>query len=369
MGAFLCFDNNNIRYITSTRLGPWTDDKMCRFSILPLGGEPYLFEVGSAARVKEQLCPWLKGRVHPSVTWMRGVVPSEVGAVEQFMKILKEVLGGHRALDKPLGMDIADVPLYKAITGAGIQVEDCQEPLLDARMVKTRDEVELLKLSAAMVDAAYDGVVRFIRPGVRENEIVALINDTLYGMGADEVENVNCVTGDRTNPHPHDFSDRMIRPGDLIFIDILNVFNGYRTCYYRTFMCGEPTAEQKRIYKMTYDWLYDSIGVVRAGATTGAIAAKWPSAQELGYRDERAALFLQFGHGIGMSIWEKPVVSRLFSLDNPFPLEENMVFALETWGGSPDGSFAARIEEEIWVKEDGCEVLTKYPCHELVVCG
>ncbi len=369
LGAFLCFDNNNIRYITGTTLGVWTKDKMCRFTILPRGGDPVHFEVGSAARVKNELCPWLKGKVQPSVTWMRGVVPSEVKAVERFMDILKAVLGDHGVLEEPLGIDIWDVPLYKAITKADIRVEDGQEPLLDCRRIKTKDEIEIMKLSAAMVDAAYDAVVRFIKPGVRENEIVALVNEILYSQGADEVEFVNCVTGDRTNPHPHDFSDRMVRPGDLIFMDIGNVFNGYRTCYYRTFICGEPTPKQREIYKKCITWLYDSIEEVKPGNTTGDIASRWPKAEELGFADERAALFLQFGHGVGMSIWEKPVVSRLFSIDNPFPLEENMLFALETYCGSEDGSFGARIEEEIVVTADGHEVITKYPCKELVVCG
>lgn len=95
----------------------------------------------------------------------------------------------------------------------------------------------------------------------------------------------------------------------------------------------------------------------------------WPTAQEFGFADEEAAFALQYGHGVGLSIWEKPIFSRLVSLDHPEVLQEGMVFALETYWPSKDGWGAARIEEEVVVTADGCEVITKFPAEELLVAG
>jgi Xaa-Pro dipeptidase len=149
----------------------------------------------------------------------------------------------------------------------------------------------------------------------------------------------------------------------------MHSFNGYRTCYYRTFICGKPSKAQLEAYEKAWTWLKKSMDAVKPGATTADVAKCWPKAEEFGFKDEREAFLLQFGHGVGMSIWEKPVISRLFSLDKPFPIKEGMTFALETYCQSADGNGAARIEEEVMVTKDGCERLFKFPCDELISCG
>jgi len=180
------------------------------------------------------------------------------------------------------------------------------------------------------------------------------------------VHNVNVITGNRSHPHPHDYSDRIIRPGDMIFIDVVNDFNGYKTCYYRTFVCGKPTEKQKQIYKVAYDWLYEAIKLVKPGVSTAEIARGWPDYKELGYESEHEALALELGHGVGITHWAKPVITRGHSLDNPELLKENMHLALETYYG--EGSDGARIEEQIVVTKDGYRIITKFPCDELISC-
>lgn len=367
LGALLCFDFDNIRYITGTHVGEWARNKMTRYVLLPDGADPILYD--PAAPAKKVSAPWIADRVRPSVGSMRGAIPSEVGNVELLAREIKNLLKEYGVYDRPLGMDITDIPLIRALEKEGVQVVDGQDAMLDARMIKTKDEIELLKIAAAMVDAAYEEIVRHIKPGVRENELVAIANYVLYNLGSDLVECVNVVSGPRAVPHPHVFSDRIIRPGELVFLDIMHSFNGYRTCYYRTFVCGKPTKAQEQAYTKAWEWLKKSIEAVKPGATTADIARCWPAAEEFGFKDEREAFLLQFGHGIGLSIWEKPVISRLFSLEKPFVLQEGMVFALETYCPSSDGKGGARIEEEVVVTADGCEVITKYPAEELISCG
>ena len=203
-----------------------------------------------------------------------------------------------------------------------------------------------------MVDAAYDELYEFLRPGVRENEAVGLVSKTLYDLGSEYVEGVNAISGERCSPHPHVFSDRLIRPGDPAFFDILHSYNGYRTCYYRTFAVGSASSAQRDAYTRAREYMDRAIALVRPGATTADIVKVWPTAQEFGFPDEEAAFALQYGHGVGLSIWEKPIFSRLVSLDHPEVLEEGMVFALETYWPSADGIGAARIEEEVVVTAD-----------------
>jgi len=367
LGSLVCYDFDNIRYLTGTHIGEWCRNKMNRYCILPREGEPLLFD--PAAPAKKISCPWIADRVFPAVGSMRGAIPSEAESVEKVAQDILRWLKEYGVDRKPVGMDIADIPLLRALEKRRLEIVDGQQVMLEARMIKTKDEIELLKIAAAMVDAAYEEVVRRLRPGARENDLVAVANHVLYTLGSDLVECVNSVAGDRGKPHPHTFSDRIIRPGDMVFLDIMHSFNGYRTCYYRTFVCGRPTQAQLEAYVLAWKWLKASIASVKPGATTADVARAWPAPEEFGLKTEEEAFLLQFGHGVGMSIWEKPVISRLFSLEHPYPIQEGMVFALETYCPSADGKGAARIEEEVVVTKDGCERIFRYPVEELISCG
>ncbi|HEY6538987.1 MAG TPA: M24 family metallopeptidase, partial [Candidatus Dormibacteraeota bacterium] len=238
-----------------------------------------------------------------------------------------------------------------------------------ARMIKSQDEITLLSTACAMVDAAYDHLYQALRPGIRENECVGLVAKVLYDLGSEHVEGVNAISGERANPHPHVYSDRMLRPGDPAYFDILHAVNGYRTCYYRTFAVGSASPALVDAYRHCRDLVDQAIAQVRPGATTADVVSVWPRAQEFGFADEEAAFGLQFGHGVGLSIWEKPIFSHLVSDEHPEELSEGMVFALETFWPSTDGWTAARIEEEVVVTKTGCEVITRFPAERLMVAG
>ncbi len=180
---------------------------------------------------------------------------------------------------------------------------------------------------------------------------------------------MNAISGERCSPHPHVYSDRLIRPGDPAFFDILHSFMGYRTCYYRTFAVGSASRAQRDAYIVCRELMDRAIAAVKPGATTADIVELWPKAEEFGFPSEEAAFALQYGHGVGLSIWERPIFSRYTSFDAPETLEEGMVFALETYWPAADGWGAARIEEEVVVTATGCEVITKFPAEELLVAG
>jgi Xaa-Pro dipeptidase len=264
---------------------------------------------------------------------------------------------------------MADLLTLEALRRADVNVTDGSQVLLEARTIKTPQEIALLDQSAGLVDAVYEEIYRMLRPGIYEHEIVARAHDLLFEMGSEQVEAVNAVSGDRCNPHPHVFSDRLLRPGDQAFFDIIHSFMGYRTCYYRTFSVGSASQAQIDAYKQCREWLDAAIDLVRPGVTTDRIAAVWPTAEELGFPDEEACFGLQFGHGLGVGLYESPMISRLHSFRDPVEIEVGMVFALETYCAASDGRSAARIEEEVVVTEDGPQILTRFPGDELLVAG
>jgi len=369
LGALLCFDMNNVRYLTSTHIGSWAQDKNSRFTLLPQNDDPILWDFGSAAKHHQMHCPWLGERSRPGIALLRGAMSPEMGRAEDLahkIRIELEVRGLHK---EPLGVDIIEPPVLFALQREGITVVDGQQVMSDARVIKTQDEITLLNMSAAMVDAAYDELYRAMKPGMRENEAVGLASKVLYDLGSEYVEAVNAISGERCNPHPHVFSDRILRPGDPVYYDILHSFMGYRTCYYRCFTVGYASHAMIDAYKRCREYLDAAISLVQPGRTTAEIAAVWPRAHEFGFESEEACFALQYGHGIGLAIWEKPVISRLVSLDHPHEIKPGMVFALETFWPSTDGWSAARIEEEIVVTATGHEVITRFPAEELLVAG
>jgi Xaa-Pro aminopeptidase len=369
MGALLCFDMNNVRYLTATHIGTWAQDKANRFTLLPQHDEPILWDFGSAARHHQLHCPWLGERSRPGISMLRGAMTPEMGRAEDVAhKIFVEL--EMRGLNKePLGIDIIEPPVLFALQKLGIEVVDGQALMSEARVIKTQDEIALLNTSAMMVDAAYDELYRAMRPGLRENEAVGLVSKVLYDLGSEYVEAVNAISGERCNPHPHVFSDRVLRPGDPVYYDILHSYMGYRTCYYRCFTIGYASHAMVDAYKRCRDYLDAAIELVRPGRTTAEIAAVWPKATDFDFPNEEAAFALQYGHGIGLAIWEKPVISRLVSFDHPCEIKPGMVFALETFWPSTDGWSAARIEEEIVVTTTGHEVITRFPADQLLVAG
>ncbi len=370
IGALLCFDANNIRYVTSTHIGTWAIDKLGRFCLLPRGDDPIMWDFGSAARHHQLHVPWLQdGRSRAGISTMRGSFSPDMGRAEDVAGKIKAELEQRGLLGVPVGVDVVEPVVLFALQRAGLQVVDCQQLLQESRKIKTGDEITLLNTAAMMVDAAYDELYRFMRPGVRENECVGLVSKVLYDMGSEHVEGVNAISGERCSPHPHLFSDRVLRPGDPAYFDILHSFMGYRTCYYRTFAIGSASRSLVDAYKRCRYHLDVAIEAIRPGITTDEVVRLWPRARDFGFDNEEDAFALQFGHGIGLSIWEKPVFSRLVSLDHPEVVEEGMVFALETFWPSSDGWTAARIEEQLVVTATGCEVISRFPAEELVVAG
>ena len=370
LGALLCFDQHNIRYTTSTVIGEWARDKLTRYSLLTGNGDPYVWDFGSAARHHRLYAPWLHhDHCRAGLLGLRGATGGDLTLFRNAAKEIKSILDAEGVGDMPLGLDVVEPPMLFELQKAGIDVRDGQQTMLAAREVKSIDELTLLNMAAAMVDGVYQDIAEALKPGIRENEIVALATKRLFEMGSDNVEAINAISGERCSPHPHNFTDRLIRPGDQAFFDIIQSFMGYRTCYYRTFSVGKATPAQHDAYRRAREWMDRAIELLKPGVSTDTIARAMPTAGDVGFASEMDAFGLNFCHGLGLGLHERPLISRLNSLSNPIELKAGMVFAVETYCPASDGVSAARIEEEVILTPTGPQVISLYPAQELPIAN
>ncbi|MHB8666811.1 MAG: M24 family metallopeptidase, partial [Burkholderiales bacterium] len=358
LGALLSFDQHNIRYTTSTVIGEWARDKLTRYSLLSGNGDPYIWDFGSAARHHKLHAPWLHhDHCRAGNLGMRGATGADLTLFRNAAQEIKSILDAEGVGDMPLGVDMVELPMLFELQRAGIEVRDGQQTMLQAREVKNIDELTLLNMASAMVDGVYQDIAEALKPGVRESDIVALATKRLYEMGSDCVEAINSIAGERCSPHPHNFTDRLIRPGDQAFFDVIQSFMGYRTCYYRTFSVGRAPPAQRTAYKKAREWMDVAIDLLRPGVGSDRIAAALPKAGQAGFASEMDAFGLNFCHGLGLGLHERPLISRLTSFKEPIELKVGMVFAVETYCPASDGVSAARIEEEVILTPKGPQII------------
>ena len=307
LGALLLFDTSNIRYVTATQIGYWAFNKGERYALLTRTGRPRIFDFGSAAKAHRLQLPHLYDETNSVAgnTGLQGAIHPRVGLQARAVQEIHSIMVEEGVGDMPLGVDVAETSIFLELADAGITVRDGQQVMADAREIKSQDEIMLLTQACAMVDGVYQDIFEALKPGVRESDIVALAHKRLFEMGSEFVEAVNSIAGERCSPHPHVFTDRLIRPGDQAYFDIIHVFNGYRTCYYRTFVVGRATTAQRDAFKRSRGWMDAALDQVKPGASTDQIAAVWPKAEEFGFSDEMDAFGLQFGHGVGVSLHER----------------------------------------------------------------
>ena len=373
LGALLLMYDENVRYVTSTLTPGWNRLKPgLRYAMLCGDGDPILFEQGDIGVQIARHAPWIpEENIRYSYAWIKGAAgPASTQQVKKFIDAAKYEMKRHGVEGEKLGVDFIDINMLQAFESEGITWADGMSPMMKARAVKNKDEHECMRIVGAIGDAAHWETMKFLEPGITENQVTAHIMQFLYNIpGMEDVEDVIVSSGPNTWPNWRNFSDRIIQPGDIVFMDLAALtWNGYKSCYYRTYCVGrEPTQEMKDVYEVALGWLYDSIGAVKAGTTTREIALKWPSAKEAwGYDEEDQAAANLWGHGLGLAQYDPPVISRIWSLDHPIEIKPGMVFALETQHGVPF-KFGVRIEEMLIVHDDDVEIITNFPVNQITV--
>lgn len=362
----------NIRNISANGL---------RYIFLPREGRPVLYEQGMWYPYVKEHCPWIDVKYAVALGGSGGnpapgFFPPGAHAkqLEKFALGIKGEMKAHGIEGERIAVDANLESMTGALVKNGVKVStDGQNILTEARTIKTREEIECLRMAASITEAAWMKCKDMLKPGVTELELRSAYYAEVFRQGGVPYGTGEIVSGPRTFVNSLMPGDRAVRPGDsVIMLGCETTYMGYQTCYYRTFTCGRPAVALKDAFARTRDYLYDAIKAVKPGATTKELAEKWPKAEEFGYKDEDEAFWIQWGHGIGLSLAEPPTVTRLWSIDYPEKLRPGMTMALETWwpasGKIENGGQSVRLEEMLVVTEGGCELLSLWPIDELTVC-
>lgn len=358
LGALVLFAGANIRYVTGSYQGNWKYNIDIRYCVLPNGGEPILFETaGSDLQCAKIDLPWMEGRIRPAITWKwaEGAVPYMAGRMaDSVIEVLKEY-GVHK---ERIGIDNVDMHALQAFQERGINLVSAWPAMSQARVIKTPDEIELLKQASAIGDAAMWKIkYEWLKPGVREREIEAKVHEFMLSMGCEIIYDIIVASGGNTSPYRRWATDKMIRAGDLVIVDINAVGpSGYFVDFVRCFKCADKmTPQEISLYREVYDSMYAAIEKLRPGNTTADVASVFPV-----YDDDKygTVTLQQFAHSIGLTLYEGMWISRAYSLQYPAEIKENMYFAAETFAGHPGLQQTVRLEENVLVTKDGPVVFT-----------
>jgi Xaa-Pro aminopeptidase len=366
LGALVCFAGENVRYLTGVWQGNWKNNIFIRYCVLPRGGEPILFETaGSDLECAKIDAPWLNGNIRPAITW-KWAETAETMMSDRMASSIAEALRENGVENEPIGIDIYDPSAAAAFERAGLNTVSAWPAMSEARVVKTPDEIECLKISSAIGDTSFWRIEHeWLKPGVRETQIVAKVNEYLYEWGFDFVYDIIVASGGNTSPYRRWHTDKPIREGDLVVVDQNAIGpGGYFVDFVRCFnVGGRWTEKQKDLYREVYDSMYAAIEQLKAGNTTRDVAEKLPVYAD----DEYGTVTLQqFAHSIGLSLYEGMWISRAYSLDYPVELQENMYFACETFAGHPGLQQTVRLEENVLVTKEGPILFTRHPHPDFV---
>ncbi|MCF3592402.1 Xaa-Pro peptidase family protein [Rhodobacteraceae bacterium LMO-12] len=369
LGAMLLFAGANIRYITGSYQGNWKYNINIRYAVLPRGGEPVLFETAGSDMVNASLdLPWMGDRVRPAMTWQWS--EGAIGEMsDKMVATVVDVLKEHGVEKEKIGVDTLDMPSMHAMEKAGLKIVSAWPAMSRARVIKTVDEIEQLKMSASIGDAAMWHVKHeWLKPGITERQIEAKVHEFMLSRGCEIIYDIIVASGGNTSPYRRWATDKIVQQGDLIIIDINAVGpGGYFIDFVRTFKCAAKMSQLEiDLYRETYDSMYAGLANLRPGMTSADVASQFPQ-----YDDDKygTVTLQQFAHSIGLTLYEGMWMSRAYSMKYPAEIKENMYFAIETFAGHPGLQQTCRLEENVLVTKDGPVVFTKMEHMEEAVAG
>jgi Xaa-Pro aminopeptidase len=336
----------------------WTAVNLAHYALIPVQGDPVIFEYALAQFRVDPIWPGSR----PAYFWQARFADQFAGERSgQWAAEIRDVLDGWGMARGKLGVDVLDFNGFAALQEQGLRLTDADEPLQAARIIKTADEIELLKQSAAVCEAALHDLEQAIRPGVSEHELLGTFWHKMLALGGEHCSTRLLVSGHKTNPWFHEAGSKLVRPGDLVGIDTDMIGpEGYLCDVSRTFLCGDrPTSVQKEAYQVAYDFVQGTIELCTPGRSYRDIAARIPRIPEA-YQAQRYRTIL---HGTGCDD-EPPFIPFPDSKRNVMPegeLQANMVLSVEFYAGKVGAQDGVKLEEEIWITPQGPRVLSLYP--------
>jgi Xaa-Pro aminopeptidase len=369
VAACLLEREDNIRYATGLPGDAFLPG--LRYCLFFVEHEPIIWEhAGRSERQNEW--PWIKPENwRIARCWLGGVCGSEATAetAKLFASEIVQELKEKGLQGEKLGVTALDGPSLRALGEMGVQTFDAQSLLFEARKVKTQDEINCLKMITAITDRAWYKLYKAMKPGLRDIDLTAIGYQAMIEAGAEIGGVVPFFSGPSTFERGLAMTDRIIEPGDIVYGDITNFgYLGYKTCLYRTFIVGrKPNQKEKDLYKKLLDKQNAVLEAIKPGSTTANAAQHFKPASTWGYNDEDRVFTIEIGHGIGLFLYETPIINRLWSLKHPQTFEIGNVMAVESREGEP--GLGVRLEDMIVVTEKGSELLSRFPRDEIIAAS
>lgn len=392
-GAMLFFDFDNFRYLGYCHRHNYKRRRPHDYLLLIRdNGYPYCPADRCPPTLETEWMPWLEGRLilNKQTPVESGLSLDDEYTAGRWVKQAEEVkslLNEHGVADEPVGIDAHfGLQFVDACRKAGINIVDGNKAMAEARMIKNEDEIECCRIAGSITESAHWEVCKALRPGIMEWKVAGVAAKALYDLGAEELEGPSFVgrSGPRSGHGPLSMfhTDRVIRPGELYIMDINGVsFQGYRTCFYRTYCVGDkPTEFQKQLYRDCYEIQRSMETNIKPGITSHDYAravlkegkGKWPGSTW----PNPGRYFAATGHQLGLASGDPgPTLGQIPAIleQPPFTIQKGMVFALEVWTGAWDGKQWAydgvKIENVGAVTDTGFEILYRFPYKDLITVG
>ncbi|TNF90154.1 MAG: aminopeptidase P family protein [Gammaproteobacteria bacterium] len=354
------FDPVHIRYATGTRnMQVWTMHNICRYAVLFASGESVLFELPSSTHLSHGYVD----DIRPALTTdylavgERGEEMGRRWAASMISLLREKGIAQNR-----LAIDRADLTLVLASQRQSLELVEGQSIMEKARAIKSLDEIEVLRRSLVTCEQSVADMRERLQPGMRESDALALLIDGSIQRGGEYPETRLLTTGPRTNPWFQETSDRIIENGDMIAFDTdLIGPMGYYNDISRSWVVGDkkPGDEQRRLYELAYAQMQHNTELLRPGLGF------------LEYSDKAYQLpdecipnrYADVAHGCGLGV-EYPFIwyredEEWGAYDGVF--EQNMVVCIECYVGEAGGHEGVKLEQPVWLSDDGPVVLSQYP--------
>jgi len=359
IAACLLMRPENMRYVTSTKAVNFIDQ--LRYTVAFAEHDPIVYELPPGNLFGA--CPWVKPEnlklailwadeaCGPDATWERA---------QKFARSIKQDLKEKGLEKEKLGIDKLDEPGQRALREAGIETVDVMPAMLEARAVKSEDEINCLMMAVAISEVGWYALYEALKPGVLGRDLIAVANKAMYSAGAEDVWGV--LGGARNTG--------IVQVGDVITVDFCRItYLGYNTCYYRNIIVGrKPNQKEMDMHKRSYERVYNVIDAIKPGATTADAAKHWLPAKERGYPTEEYTWCEDLAHGLGLWLYEYPTINRLWSFDYPMTLEKGMTMAVEAMEFDPEVG-RTKLEEMIVIGDKGAEIMTKMPVKDMMIAS
>ena len=356
----LLYNTANIRYATGADvMAVWSAGTFARYCLVPAEGAPILFEYKGSVHVSQKVV----ADVRPAYTWQYGGIAAP-GKAREWAGSIKTALRELGLAGERLAVDKLDTIGFLALQDEGLTLVDVGPAAVDAREVKTPEEVALFAINGGIGDAMLAEFEAAIRPGIREYELLAVLSDALLRRHGEGLFTRLVASGTNTNPWLTEAHDKIVMPGDLVGVDTdATGYEGYIIDVSRTFLCGDtPSPEQKEAYRVAYDCVNGMFDLVRPGITFEDFAHKAPRLPEA-YRAQRyPSMVHQAGledEGPGIPYPDDECGPRRIMPKRE--IQENMVLCLECYAGTVGAPFGVKLEDQVLVTKHGARLICTYP--------